>query len=161
MGQMFDIKFSLLGDGTIRLEQAGGIDEPSVVDLHPSQLQFIANHYGLSLGQQYAPDAVTLYRLNDIQRRAEELFEMLGAVLSFPPGQITDDVIAARDLADAITNLVEDITPPEHMRAKAPSADASVRGATDNAAKTDPVGSGGVPDAQLSLIDELGGANAC
>lgn len=41
MEQMHDISFEQMKDGSIRLEQQCGIDEPNVIYLHQEQLKFI------------------------------------------------------------------------------------------------------------------------
>jgi len=47
MGKFFDLSFEQLPDGAIRLKQADGIDEASVIDLHPWQLRAVAEHFCL------------------------------------------------------------------------------------------------------------------
>ena len=41
MEQMHEISFEQIKDGSIRLEQQSGVDEPSVILLHPEQLKYI------------------------------------------------------------------------------------------------------------------------
>lgn len=45
--KMHDLTFQQLEDGTIRLEQQWGIDDPYSIDLHPSQLRYVAEAIGL------------------------------------------------------------------------------------------------------------------
>ena len=41
MEQMHEISFELIEDGSIRLEQQSGVDEPNTIWLHPEQLKYI------------------------------------------------------------------------------------------------------------------------
>lgn len=43
MNQQFhDLSFTRMDDGTIRLEQQSGVDEPNVIVVHPEQILFVA-----------------------------------------------------------------------------------------------------------------------
>lgn len=46
-GQMYDLAFTQLDDGTIRLEQRDYCGESAIIDLHPYQLQHVAERAGL------------------------------------------------------------------------------------------------------------------
>jgi hypothetical protein len=41
--KFYDLTILKLNDGTIRLEQQSGIDEPAIIYLHPVQAQFVMN----------------------------------------------------------------------------------------------------------------------
>lgn len=42
MNKFHDLTIERLSDGNIRLSQQDGVDDPSLIDLHPEQIKFIA-----------------------------------------------------------------------------------------------------------------------
>ena len=69
-----DLKSVQLADGTIRLTQQAGIDEPSVIDLHPAQLLHLA---GIVRGKP-VPDVGIIA---DLERRLGVLVDKLQEVV--------------------------------------------------------------------------------
>lgn len=45
--QQFDLNATTIGNGVIRLTQPNGMDDPSVIDLHPAQLRHLAEAAGV------------------------------------------------------------------------------------------------------------------
>jgi hypothetical protein len=111
-GQMHDLNFGQLEDGTIRLEQRDYCGEPTLVDMHPCQLRHVAESVGLLV-----PAATTttrwprgfVRRMERLRGQAHDLWALLDSVPCFPPGRgPTDDVMAAGDLLDNLDDLLAD-----------------------------------------------------
>ena len=65
--QFYDLNIETLDDGTIRLEQRDYCGETVIVDLHPQQVQHIAN--GLSVVTHQAQPNGTAERIATLERR--------------------------------------------------------------------------------------------
>lgn len=65
--QFYDLSIDTLDDGTIRLEQRDYCGETVIVDLHPQQIQHIAN--GLSVVTHQAQPNGTAERIATLERR--------------------------------------------------------------------------------------------
>lgn len=84
MTKMYEVSFEKLEDGTIRLDQQCGVDEPSVIDLHPEQLRFIARRMA-----GFKPE--TAGKVEELERRIAVLTDKLQNVVcnkSFRSGLI-------------------------------------------------------------------------
>ena len=62
MEQMHEISFELIEDGSIRLEQQSGIDEPNIIWLHPEQLKYISR-------RTCGMDNATAASIEDLERK--------------------------------------------------------------------------------------------
>lgn len=101
---MHDLGIEALPGGVIRLEQSAGSQDGAVfIDLHPCQLRLIAERAGLpTVSRELRRD------LNRLRDRAAGLLDLLESVPSFPPGRETADIVAARDLLDAVDDMLDD-----------------------------------------------------
>ena len=70
MSKFHDLTIERLSDGNIRLIQQDGVDDPSLIDLHPEQIKFIARQL---CGMR--PDAADAIR--ELERRLSVLTEKL------------------------------------------------------------------------------------
>ena len=66
MEQMHEISFELIEDGSIRLEQQSGIDEPNIIWLHPEQLKYITR-------RAFGTDSATTASIEDLKRKLSVL----------------------------------------------------------------------------------------
>ena len=66
MERMHEISFEHIEDGSIRLEQQSGVDEPNMIWLHPEQLKFIAR-------RTCGMDSATAATVEDLERRLSVL----------------------------------------------------------------------------------------
>jgi hypothetical protein len=62
MGKMHEVSFEFLDDGSISLEQQSGLDDPSVIYLHPEQLKFITR-------RMCGMDDPSAARVEDLERK--------------------------------------------------------------------------------------------
>lgn len=130
MNQFFDLSFEQLPDGAIRLKQADGIDEASVIDLHPWQLRAVAEHFGLV---HQAPPADELTK-----KLAEQLCRTLLAMCECYP-HLPPSLEAEYSRLDAYVDLLPESIFPYHLwNEREPKAPA------DAVAGKPPVASAGV-----------------
>ena len=83
--QWHDLNIEHLDDGGIRLIQQEGVEDPSLIDLHPEQIKFIARQLcGMKL--------VTVEGIGELERRMSVLAERLHdfAALEWLRGEILD-----------------------------------------------------------------------
>jgi hypothetical protein len=83
--QWHDLNIERLDDGGIRLIQQDGLDDPSLIDLHPEQIKFIARQLcGMKLE--------TAEGIGELERRMSVLAERLHdfAALEWLRGEILD-----------------------------------------------------------------------
>lgn len=80
-----DVEAFQMADGTVRLSQAGGIDEPVFIELHPSQLVFITSRV-------CGVDPAAADRARDLERKL--------AVLESEIASIVFDKIFRNDLIE-------------------------------------------------------------
>ena len=62
MEQMHEISFKHVNDGSIRLEQQSGVDEPNMIWLHPEQLKYITRRI-------CGMDSATAASIKDLERK--------------------------------------------------------------------------------------------
>ena len=105
--KMQDLTFQQFSDGTVRLEQSSGLDDPAIVDLHPSQLRHVAEAVGLMEPSKLPDQPRALKkRLERIHDRLADIHDDLAAVPIYPPGSGSSaDDPEVRSLWDAITAL--------------------------------------------------------
>lgn len=106
--RFYDLEAQQFADGTVRLTQQSGIDEPSVIDLHPQQLQHLAKKIGLIEPERISRSVERmLWRLYE---DAGKLADYLMAQMSFPPQDgLTRDQEMASVLFDDIENLLSEL----------------------------------------------------
>ncbi|WP_305073882.1 hypothetical protein [Propionivibrio sp.] len=74
MQKLHEISFDILDDGTISLEQQSGVDESSVIWLHPEQVRFIARRVcGLN--------EATATKVSDLERKLSVLTDRLESLV--------------------------------------------------------------------------------
>lgn len=120
--RFYDLEAHQFEDGTVRLSQHYGVEDPSVIDLHPQQLRHLAEQTGLIAPVISRGVEVQLWRLYE---HAGELADYLGAVPSFPPqpGETEDQRMANGLFEDLETLLTElGLIVPEQEPAKAPKS---------------------------------------
>ena len=96
-----DLIVSRLKDGGIHLEQHAGLDEPSVIHLHPQQLRHVAEQFGLvapnypddELSRQFAEQLCKVYLemaddYHHLSHTLELTFERLGGFIDGIPDAI-------------------------------------------------------------------------
>ena len=116
--KMQDLTFQQFSDGTVRLEQSSGLDDPAIVDLHPSQLRHVAEAVGL-LEPSKLPDQPRALkkRLERLRGRLVDIFDDLAAVPIYPPGpgSSADDpgVLSLWDAITALEDVLDDYFPEE------------------------------------------------
>ena len=62
MEQMHEISFEQIQDGSLRLEQQSGVDEPNIILLHPEQLKYITR-------RTCGMDSATATSVKDLERK--------------------------------------------------------------------------------------------
>lgn len=94
--QIPDVAYEVDGD-TVTIEQ--GWSEPVSVVLHKIHLKYLAEEMGVSIGVEEVDDPKLNNYLREICDMANELYQMLKLVPTYPPGsEVTDDVLLAREL---------------------------------------------------------------
>lgn len=110
MMRMFDMDMEQQDDGTIRLTQQCGIDDPSVIDLHPAQVRLIAEQCGIFPASAWPPKGF-LRDFERVRNVAGGLYGFLRSVPKFPPSEkdeLDDDEAIALDLVERLDALHED-----------------------------------------------------
>lgn len=126
--QFYDLNFEQLDDGRIRLEQYDYSGESAHIDMHPSQLAYIAHQ----VGGTASPKIVKAFprgfatRLLRLKNRTYALYELLSSVVCFPPpDNDTEDVVAVRALLDEFDFLIDDFAIVEEPSPKTHAGPAS------------------------------------
>lgn len=73
---MHDLSIEL-NDGLWRLQQSDGMDEHSIIDLHPVQIRLLAEHAGLLAAPSMPLNSLSashVRRINALLKRIEELY---------------------------------------------------------------------------------------
>jgi hypothetical protein len=118
MTKMYEIDFELIEDGSIRLEQQSGIDEPNMIWLHPEQLKFIAR-------RMTGTNEATAVQVEELERRLLVLTAGLEEFVcdSSTRGEIPDDCRSGLEFItrlDGLLNLAWEFSgcrlTPEDMR---------------------------------------------
>ena len=97
MEKMYEVGFEIIDDGTVKLDQQSGVEEPNVIWIHPEQLRFITRRLcGLN--------EATASQVQDLERKLSVLTDRLERLVTakwFRDGIIND----CGDFAEMLSKL--------------------------------------------------------
>ena len=96
MEQMHEISFEHIEDGSIRLEQQSGVDEPNMIWLHPEQLKFITR-------RMCGMNETTTAEIADLERKLSILAGDLEFIVT--EKNLRRQIIDCEDGVELITRL--------------------------------------------------------
>lgn len=103
-----DLTVERLDADLVRLEQAYGMDEPVVVDLHRIHVAHLAGMFGLAGTQEQERTIEQLGdALVDLRNGICRLANLLASVPTCPPGRETEDVMMAWGLVEHADGILD------------------------------------------------------